>query len=596
MSKYRDYKLGVKLRISFILMAVLSMLVGIAGLVCVTVLHNVDVELYEYNTLPMVDLGLMYDTLAGERICLNNMVIFRGTDPEFAADEYVSLGEKEAVFQESLASYSNGILENDTVERAMYNSIYADYYGDYASAKRAAIAALETGDEQLIAGAIREMDSAGSTVSGHLDEAFDYNEQQATDKSVANAARYKLDFIIITAAIVLAVICALAFSAFLTKLITSPIIRIKDVASQAGQLGDLNFPDETLSAIRQDARAKDEIGQTALSFAAMMDNIIEKAHAIEQVADGDLTATVKCSSDRDTLGNAVTRLLDNLNNKFGDIHLASIQVSTGAGQMATGAQSLAQATTEQAGSVEALSRSVNDIAEKTKNNAEKAERAANLANSIKSKAEDGSGQMLRLTDAVNQINSASQSINSVIKVIEDIAFQTNILALNAAVEAARAGQAGKGFAVVAEEVRSLAGKSSAAASDSGALIADSMEKARLGAAMAKETAEALDKIVVGINESTVLVGDIARSSEEQSDAITEINHSIEQVTLTVQQNSAIAEQSAAASEEISGQSTTLQGLIASFRLKGSSGILLQSARRDDGFAQALPSPGSKYMF
>ncbi len=172
--------------------------------------------------------------------------------------------------------------------------------------------------------------------------------------------------------------------------------------------------------------------------------------------------------------------------------------------------------------------------------------------------------------SVKDINEASQSIGKVIKTIDDIAFQTNILALNAAVEAARAGQHGKGFAVVAEEVRNLSAKSAQAAKDTESLIEDSMQKAQHGVQIAGETASSLSEIVSGINQSSALITEIARASEEQSMSISQINTGIDQVAKVVQQNSATAEESAAASEEMSSQSAVLQELISQFKLRDGS--------------------------
>jgi len=309
------------------------------------------------------------------------------------------------------------------------------------------------------------------------------------------------------------------------------------------------------------------------AYSQMKGYVGEIREQMNSLAEGDLSmeSTYDFQGDFVLIKDSINEHVRNLNLIMTEINSSSSQVSSGAKQVADGAQSLAQGSTEQAAAIEELSSSISEIAEKTKTNAATADKTSTLSTAIKENAEKGSRQMDEMIVAVSDINEASRSIGKIIKTIDDIAFQTNILALNAAVEAARAGQAGKGFAVVAEEVRNLASKSAEAAKDTGNMIQSSMEKAELGSRIAGETAASLNEIVIGINESSALVTEIAKSSEEQSLGIAQINTGIDQVAQVVQQNSATAQESAAASEEMSGQSDILQQLIAQFKLKDGDG-------------------------
>lgn len=258
---------------------------------------------------------------------------------------------------------------------------------------------------------------------------------------------------------------------------------------------------------------------------------------------------------------------DQMNDLLSNLKIASAQVAAGSRQISDSSVELSQGATEQASSIEQLTASTEEISSQTHLNAENADEANALALHTKSYAENGNQEMQRLLGAMEEIDVSSNNISRIIKVIDDIAFQTNILALNAAVEAARAGQQGKGFAVVAEEVRNLAARSAAAAKETTALIEESIHKASEGGKTAGKTAETLHSIVVEVTRLAELMHNISVASNEQAAGIAQINEGILQVSHVVQANSALAQESAAASEELSGQAEALQEQASHFNLR-----------------------------
>ena len=365
--------------------------------------------------------------------------------------------------------------------------------------------------------------------------------------------------ITVSAIVFVAALGAAAFLIYfsLRKLITRPV---KDVTKAANLLASGEV------GVSLNGSYKGEIALLADSFRGMEEFNRQQTEWLEYIANGDLSIEVIPRGENDRIGHAIDSMLKRLKEMFIDISESTNHVSSSSKQIANGAQALAQSSTEQAASIQELSSSIAEIAERTRENASRAEKAANLAETIKESASKGSHQMDELIHAVKDISQASNKINSIIKVIDDIAFQTNILALNAAVEAARAGQHGKGFAVVAEEVRNLAAKSAEAAKETNEMINDSIEKASLGSRIADETAGSLTEIVSGINESNQLVTEIANASEGQSHGIEQINNGIYLVSQTIAQNSATAEESAAESQEMSSQAVFLSNLISQFKL------------------------------
>lgn len=363
----------------------------------------------------------------------------------------------------------------------------------------------------------------------------------------------------------LVIICSIIGAIYIGRKISKPIVYITRRLNSLS-LGDLNSEVPRINSHDECQILAEALNLTITNLKSY---IFDIDNVLKNIADGNLlvTSNVSYQGNFEQIKTSLEAILESLNTTFSEIGKAATQISEASAQVASGAAMLSENATSEAATIEELSASIDEILENTNENAENAKNAADLTNQAKNQVDIGSDRMKAMMIAVENIEKSSNEIAKIIKVIDDIAFQTNILALNAAVEAARAGAAGKGFAVVADEVRNLAIRSSEAAKTTNDLIVASISDIREGATHSKETSEAINSIAEMVEKINTLMGNIAQSSAEQASAISQISAGMDNITNSVQTTSATAEESAATSEELSSQAVATQNMISKFKTK-----------------------------
>lgn len=556
MKNFKDFRISKKLFINFIITLIVLLLIGGMGIAGMVRIDQMDTYLYESQTEPIQHLINAQKSLYEIRLDARSAAMY-AEDPDKVQKQEDNYNSSKKVFLSEAAIYRKSITNSSTV--ALYDETTKLFNDSFDPAIQKVFQLAKEGKG-------KEADAAGGTVTDKIEKLFqDYDALIDNRMASAKATSDSNDATALSITVILAVLLALGaagnyfLSRKISKMVSKPIGAIASASKQIA-LGRL---DVDLSHID----SKDETGQLATAFTEMLEGIRKQVLAAEKISKGDFTQEVPLRSEEDKLGLALQRIEKDLSAALLQIRTAAEQVNLGAEQISIGAQSLASGSAEQASSVEELNSTITEVAMQVKENAESAAKASGLSQSVQEKTVQGDAKMKETLDSIQKISEASVSISKIIKVIDDIAFQTNILALNAAVEAARAGEAGKGFAVVAEEVRNLAAKSAEAAKETTALIESSVAKAEMGTKVVNETAGILSTVSESVRATAALVGEIATASNTQASAVSQINQGIGQVSAVVQTNSATAEESAASSEELSGQAKILMEMVAKFKLK-----------------------------
>ncbi|MCR8659668.1 methyl-accepting chemotaxis protein [Paenibacillus endoradicis] len=514
MNWFNNMKIGNKLITSFVLVAIIAGIIGMVSAVNLNKINQGYIEMYTTDAYPVGEYGTIGINFQNNRSLVRSIMMTTDTTEQQKYSDQIE--QNDAENDAAIKSIAATIASTDDEESF---ELMKTTLAEYRLTRNEVIAEAKDGNIEKATLIMSDSSDLSTKMDDLITGSFKDKQASALVKMTDLSEQAKITIITLVVIIIIAVLLAILLGLFISRNISRPVNRLVETANEIAD-GNLN--------VEVSINSKDEIGQLAVAF---------------------------------------QKMINNLNDVMNNIRSASDQVATGAKQMSESSVLLSQGATEQASSVEQLTVSLEEVSSKINSNATNALEANQLTQQSKKNALQGNDRMQEMLVAMDDINASSTNISKIIKVIDEIAFQTNILALNAAVEAARAGQHGKGFAVVAEEVRNLAARSANAAKETTEMIEGSIQKVTNGTKIANDTASALNHIVEDITRVAELVEDITEASSDQASGISQINQGLFQVSQVIQTNSATSEESAAASEELSGQANMMKEQISRFKTR-----------------------------
>ncbi|GGC84824.1 methyl-accepting chemotaxis protein [Undibacterium terreum] len=288
--------------------------------------------------------------------------------------------------------------------------------------------------------------------------------------------------------------------------------------------------------------------------------------SVARAAQGDLTCEIKVEGTEpiDLLADGIRKMIGDLRAVIGDVvnsangfAVSSNTIAERSGEVALGTQALGATVEQMNASIDGLTQSINSIADNTSN-------ADYLAKSTQEEAEVGAKAVAKSIEAMDLINRSSEDIGEIVKVISEIASQTNMLAFNAAIEAARAGEHGLGFSVVADEVRKLAERSSQATKEISKLINESVKRVSAGSEISKKASDAFDKIVSGVSKTTLAISDISKAANEQLLTAREVSTAIQYIAEEAEKSAASCDSIARSTDELNRRAGEMNQAVSGF--------------------------------
>lgn len=556
----KNLKISAKLILSFLAISFISLIIGICGIVSLLQMKASSQTLYEQETAPIPVISSVISDVKDISDLARDYILY-GKDSSQKYTLQVKAAQYLREYNAAMAKYEPTL--TDPKLKPFFNDAKNRFSKTMYPLFQQIVKDMNDGKTSQ---AMQHMDSfktAARKVTGYYSICMNRTIVTAEANNTQNQNTASVMTIILAAIIVIGAAGSVLWGFWLSRILSKPI---NEMAIAARSLSEGNL-DVNISYV-----SKDEIGSLANSLktasSTLKQYVKDISYNLDLMAKGNMAGkiTQDYRGDFAPIKISLLKISHDLSDTLSTINMSAEQVNSGAGQVSGGAQALAQGATEQASSIQELSASISEISESVGQNAKNVDVVSNYVKNAVSGVNKSNTKMQTMLSAMSKISNSSAEIKKIIKVIDDIAFQTNILALNAAVEAARAGEAGKGFAVVADEVRNLAGKSANAAKQTSLLIESSIGDVQQGSDIANETAVQLSEVASQVNLVGETIQKIDKASSDQARAITQITQGVDQVSAVVQTNSATAEQSAAASEELSAQADSLTKLTEKFEL------------------------------